>query len=126
MRFSICDDDGMKKVLLYVPIVLSLAVLGAHFMRYGNSIGVSVTTLLIALLFVRRAWVARLTQVALILGALEWLRTLFDLVQMRIAMGEPYLRMVVILGIVALVTLGSALLFQAVTLRKIYCLDRDD
>jgi len=116
----------MKKVLLYIPIVLSLAVLGAHFMRYGNSPGVSITTLLIALLFVRRAWVARLVQVALILGAIEWLRTLFDLVQMRVAMGEPFVRMAVILGIVAAVTLGSALLFQVATLRRIYGVGRDD
>ena len=85
-----------------------------------------IATLLIALLFVQRAWVARLVQVALILGAAEWLRTLFDLVQVRIAMGEPYLRMTVILGVVAVVALGSALLFQTVTLRQIYCLDRDD
>lgn len=116
----------MKKVLLYIPVVLSLAVLGAHFMRYGNSAGVAFATLLIALLFVRRAWVARLTQVALILGAVEWLRTLFDLLQLRMAMGEPYMRMTVILGVVAAVTLCSALLFQTATLRKIYCLDRED
>jgi hypothetical protein len=30
----------MKKVLLYVPVVLSLVILGAHFLRYGNSTGV--------------------------------------------------------------------------------------
>jgi hypothetical protein len=121
-----CDDAVMKKVLLYVPIVLSLAVLGAHFMRYGNSLGVSVATLLIALLFVQRAWVARLVQAALILGAAEWLHTIFDLVEVRIAMGEPYVRMTVILGVVAAVTACSALLFQTRTLRAIYCLDRDD
>lgn len=115
----------MKKILLYVPIVLSLAVLGAHFMRYGNAAGVSAATLLIALLFVRRAWVARLVQVALVLGTIEWLRTLFDLVQVRVAMGEPYLRMTVILGVVAAVTLLSALLFQVAELKKIYCLERD-
>ncbi len=110
----------MKKVLLYVPVVLSIVILGAHFMRYGNSIGVFGSLVLIILLFVRRAWVARMVQVVLVLGALEWVRTLYELVQWRAAQGEPATRMVIILGVVAAVTFGSALLFQAKTLKKIY------
>jgi len=52
----------MKKVLIYVPVVLSLVILGAHFLRYGNSIGVIGSLALIALLIVRRPWVAQLMQ----------------------------------------------------------------
>ena len=110
----------MKKVLLYIPIVLSFVVLGAHFLRYGNSIGVFVALALTGLLFVRRPWVARLMQVMLVLGTLEWLRTMYELAQMRALHGQPYGRMLVILGIVATVTLCSALLFQSATLKKIY------
>ena len=116
----------MKKVLLYIPVVLSLVVLGAHFMRYDNWIGVAASAVLIALLFVRQAWVARLLQVILVLGALEWLRTLYELAQVRVALGQPYVRMIVILGLVAAVTLCAALLFQSPTLKKIYQLDRAD
>ncbi len=116
----------MKKVLLYIPVVLSLVVLGAHFMRYDNSIGVAGSAVLIALLFVRQEWVARLMQVILVLGALEWLRTLYELAQVRVALGQPYVRMIVILGLVAAVTLCAALLFQSPTLKKIYQLDRAD
>ena len=114
----------MKKVLVYVPVVLSLVVLGAHFMRYGNSIGVIGALLLIALLIVRRPWVARLMQVVLILGALEWVRTLYELVQVRAVYGQPFGRMMVILGVVAIVTFCSALLFQSPELKRIYRLDR--
>lgn len=110
----------MKKALLYVPIVLSLVLLGAHFLRDGNSVGVAGALVLIALLFVRQSWVARLIQVALVVGALEWVRTLYGLVQVRAEMGEPYARMVAILGVVAVITLGSALLFQSRSLRQIY------
>ena len=110
--------------LLYIPITLSLAVLGAHFLRYGNDIGVVGALALIGLLFVRRAWVARLVQVALVLGALEWLLTLYRLVQVRAALGEPIVRMVIILGVVVAVTLGSALLFQSASLKRVYRLDR--
>lgn len=68
----------------------------------------------------RRRWVARLMQVVLGLGALEWLRTLVVLVMRRSEQSEPFLRMVLILGIVALVTLVSALLFETAKLRRFY------
>ena len=116
----------MKKALLYIPIVLSLVILGAHFMRFGNLAGVFVFLGLIALLFVRRAWVARLMQVVLVLGALEWIRTLYELVQVRAALGQPFIRMTLILGVVVAVSFCSALLFQSPALKRIYRLDRRD
>ena len=110
----------MKKVLLYVPVVLSILVLGAHFLRYGNSIGVLVALLLVALLFLRRPWVARMMQVVLVLGPIEWLRTMYELGHIRALHGQPYGRMLVILGVVAVVTLLAALLFESQTLRQVY------
>ncbi len=108
---------------MYFPVVLSILVLGAHFLRFGNWIGVFAALLLIVLLFLRRPWVARLMQAVLVLGALEWLRTAYELGHIRALHGQPYGRMLVILGIVAAVTFCSALLFQSKTLRKIYRLE---
>ncbi len=105
---------------MYIPVVLSLLVLSAHFLRAGNEMAVAVSLLLIPVLFVRRYWTARLVQAALILGALEWLRTLYVLAQLRAAQGEPYTRMAVILAVVAAVSLASALLFETRTMRSIY------
>ena len=114
------------KAILYTPIVLSLIVLGAHFMRYSNTILVGAAVVSIALLFVRKPWVARLLQVVLVLGALEWVRTLYGLVQMRTALGEPYGRMLTILGSVAAITALSALAFQSKSLKKVYGLDQQE
>lgn len=116
----------MKKVLLYIPVVLSIFVLGAHFLRYGSSIGVFASLVLIGLLFVRRPWVLRLIQVSLVLGALEWVRTMYELAHMRALHGQPYGRMLVILGIVAAVTFCSALLLQSGVLKRIYGLERPE
>ena len=110
---------GMK-ILYFVIVVLSLLLLGAHFMRYGNQPGVAMASLLIALLFVRRPWVARIVQVALVLAAIEWVRTLYLLAAMRAATGESATRMVIILASVATVTLLSALLFESKALKRIY------
>jgi hypothetical protein len=114
------------KALLLALVVLSIAVLGAHFMRYGNVIGVTASLVLIGLVFLRRAWVARLMQAALVLGALEWMHTLYELMQIRMAQGAPTARMGAILGVVIVITLGSALLFQTKTLQRMYGLQGRD
>ncbi len=110
----------MRKTLLYVPIVLSLLVLAAHFLRAGNEMSLAISLLLIAGLFVRRRWMARVVQAALVLGALEWLRTLYVLAQLRAAQGEPFTRMAIILGVVAALSLVSALIFETHVMRRIY------
>jgi hypothetical protein len=114
----------LKKVLLYFPVVLSILVLGAHFLRDNLWVGVFACLLLTALLFLRRPWVVRLVQAALVLGALEWLRTMYALASMRALHGQPYGRMLVILGVVAAVTLCSALLFQSKTLKTVYGIEK--
>ena len=110
----------MRRVLFFALIVLSLAVLGAHFLRDGNTPLVAACLILIALLPVRHLLVARLVQAALVLGSLEWLWTLYRLVEVRVAFGQPHARMTVIIVVVAAVTFCSALLFQTRTLREIY------
>ena len=110
----------MKKILLLVPVVISILVFGAHFMRYGNFVGVFAALVLIALLFVRQPWVARVMQVVLVLGVLEWLRTMYELAHVRALHGQSYGRMLAILGVVAALTLCSALVFQSKTLKKMY------
>lgn len=114
------------KALSLATIVLSLVVLGAHFLRYGNAIGVAASLGLIGLLVLRRAWVARLIQAALVIGAVEWIFTLYDLVQMRVAQGAPFGRMVIILGAVAVITAGSALIFQTRAMKQRYRIDSGD
>lgn len=112
------------KTLLHIPVVLSLFVLGAHFMRNGDTIFVASVVALTVLLLIRQPWAARLMQVVLVLGALEWVRTLYELAQTRAALGEPYGRMAIILGSVAAVTACSALVFQSKALKSVYGLDQ--
>ncbi|MEJ2256025.1 MAG: hypothetical protein P8X98_03325 [Woeseiaceae bacterium] len=114
----------MKRILLYVPIVLSLVILAAHFLRYGNAFGVAGVVVLVVLLWVRRPFAARALQLALILGAAEWGYTLYRLAQFRAAMDLPATRMVIILGAVVALTFCSALLFETAELRKAYRLER--
>ncbi len=110
----------MKKALALTPIVLSLVLLGAHFLRDGNTPLVVACLALIGLLPVRHVLVARIVQAALVLGALEWLWTLYRLLEMRVALGQPYTRMTVILAVVATLTFCSTLLFETRGMREVY------
>lgn len=115
-----CHHFGMKNSLLFIAPVLSLAVLGAHFLRYGNAAGVALALAPIALLFVRRSWAARVVQAVLMLGAAEWAHTLYELVQLRLAQGMPAARLAIILGAVIVSTIASVLLFETQTMKRIY------
>lgn len=95
--------------LLLVPIVLSALTLGAHLLR-GGHLALALVAVALPLLLVSRSLAAvRLVQGLLLLGALEWVRTLLLIVDQRRAFGQPWHRLVMILGSVALVTALSAL-----------------
>lgn len=101
-----------------LPVILSFLLLGAHFYRGGD---VALTGLCLAvplLLLSRKPWVPRLFQVLLVLGALEWLRALYAFAAMRIAFEQPWARLVVILGAVAVFTALSGLVFRSRGLRS--------
>ena len=106
--------------LLLLPAALSLLVLGAHFLRAGNRVLVAVVLVLLGLLGVRRRWACRLVQIALLLGAAEWVRTTIALARWRSGNGQPFVRMIVILAAVTLVTALSALAFRSARLRRWY------
>ncbi len=109
-------------VLQLVPVFLSLVVLGAHFLRSGNLLMVALVFGLMALLFVARPWAARIVQAALLIGAAEWIRTLYLIVMWRLHAGEPVVRLMLILASVALLTALSALVFRSARLRRRYAL----
>ncbi len=98
-------------LLRMIAVVLSLLLQGAHLLRAGiplPAIAVGFAGAF-ALLAVRRPWSRRAVQVVLVVGAVEWMRTAIVLARERAAFGEPYARMLVILGGVALFTLLGAL-----------------
>lgn len=98
--------------LQLLPAALSLLVLAAHFLRSGDALLVAIAVGATALLLVRRPWSAVVLQGLLVVGAVEWLRTLMLLVTMRQQIGLPYGRLSVILVAVIVFTLVSAGLIQ--------------
>jgi hypothetical protein len=110
-------------ILCLIPPVIGFLLLAAHFHRADNHLATLACLLVIGLCYVRRPWSARTLQVLLLLGAIEWLRSAASLVLARSAMGEPMLRLALILGGVALFTALSALVFRTGRLRAHFNLD---
>ncbi len=109
-------------VVRLIPVFVSSVLMTAHFSRNGPPVLVVVSFGLPLILLVPRPWVARVVQLALLLGALEWVRATVAIALRRQSAGEPWTRMAVILGAVALVTALSALVFKMKALRERYSL----
>lgn len=113
----------MRALATLLPAV-ALLLLGAHFWRAGLVPLAAVLVAMVGLVFVRSAWSARVVQAVLALGVLEWLRTAWVFASARAATGEPYARLLVILGIVAAITLVAALLLRSTAGRRHFRIER--
>ena len=106
--------------LRLLPVIVSFALLAAHFYRADLPVLVAVCAFFPLLLFLRKPWLPQLFQGVLIIGALEWLRTLYMLAAMRIGFDQPWGRLALIIGFVALFTALSGLVFNSSALRMRY------
>lgn len=108
----------MRQVVSRALAGFALLLLAAHFFRAGLTPLTVLCVLLVALLFVRATWAVRAVQVALALGAVEWLRTAWVFAAARAAQGQPYGRLLAILGTVTAVTAVAACLLSGRTVRN--------
>ena len=114
------DYSVSMNFLRLLPALLSCLLLGAHFMRMGLLPLTVVCALVPLVLLVRNRWAALSVQLVLVLGTVEWVRTLIGLYAARQAAGLSGGRMALILGGVAAFTLLSTLLFRSRALRERY------
>ena len=105
--------------ILFLPI-LSAVLLAAHFSRVQQDWLALLALLLPLILLIKRPWIIRVYQIFLACGGVIWIERAFQLRSLRIAEERPWIRLVIILGVVALITLFSASLLQCKKLRAIY------
>ena len=97
--------------LLLIPVLISCLLAAAHFLRAGSLVMVFVCCAAPLLLVFRRRWPTRLLQLLLFAAAVEWLRTLWVIIQERQETGRPWTASAIILGSVAVWTALSAMVF---------------
>jgi hypothetical protein len=103
-----------------LPVILSFLLLAAHFVRAGDNVYAYALLIILLLLTLKKSWVPWLIQLTLVIGAIEWLRTLMFVAQMRMEFGMPWARMAIIMVAVAMFTAFSSLVFRNKALRKRY------
>ena len=119
----------MKKRLIVigqlVPVVISLLVLAAHCARSGSIIFMFLSIALAFGLFIREPFLARTVQLVLLLSTIEWLRFAYVFASARVEAGQPWTRLVLISGGIALLTFASIFMFYTKTLKEMYHLDEN-
>jgi len=107
-------------LLRLLPVILSALLLAAHFLRREAYLPVLLILVMLLILFVRKAWVPRLWQAILGLGALVWIDTTLAVLRMRQAAGLPWMRMAVIMAAVILLAVFSALWLENPRIKAFY------
>lgn len=103
----------MILVLRLLPAILCCLLMGAHASRGGWGLLAAAGFALFPLLFfVRRRWILNVTRVLLVVAAAEWLRAAAAYAGQRAALGQPSLRLWLILGGVAAFNLAAAALLS--------------
>lgn len=115
---------NLRNVLRLLPVILAFGLLAAHFSRADMLPAVVVSLAIPFLLLIRKAWVARSIQVLLVLGAAEWIRSMFGYISIRKEIGEDWGRLAIILVSVALLTACAGLVFRGKSLKKRYHLEK--
>ncbi len=98
--------------LVTFPAVLSLLLLGAHFLHNGGSVYMALGCVgLCGLLVSRNRWLLYIVQTVLALAAIEWLCTTYNIVLQRQEEGRSWERAAVILiGVAGLNVAAAGLL----------------
>lgn len=108
-----------------VAYAFTIILLAAHFSRAGMDALSALVILLPFLLFIKRPWVIQLLQTVAFLGVVAWLYSAYQYVQIRIANGDDWLRLLIILGAVALYTLWSGVFLRSGVMLEKYGLESE-
>ena len=94
--------------------------MAAHLGRANMFILQYVSLLIPFILIWKNKISARAVQIFLILYGFEWIRTIFYYARIRTANGEDWLRLAIILGVVALLNFATALVFRSNSMKERY------
>jgi len=101
----------MARVWRLIPAVLALLLLAAHFLRAVAIVPAVLCVAAIALVFVKRPWAVLALRLGLAAGTVVWIVTAWRIARDRMDAGMPYLRMLAILGAVAVFTAIAAWIY---------------
>lgn len=103
-----------------VPAILCALLTGAHILRFQGPVAAAGFVLLPGLFLLRERWVLPAARGLLVVGTLAWVLITVRLVQVRVAMGGPWPRLVLILSAVTALHFVAAILLRGHRLESRY------
>jgi hypothetical protein len=103
-----------------IPIIIAALLLAAHFLRAGNLLLTAVCGLMPLLLLIKKRWSVWALQLFAFAGVVIWLGVAITIVRQRIMLGDSWLRVLFILGGVALFTAAAGLLLNSAAVKERY------
>lgn len=92
-------------ILRLLPLIFAQLLFAAHIMRsFGLMWAIIILTLMLTL-FIRHEMIIKIWQLIIALEIAEWIKTTIIIVQLRLAVDMPYLRLLIIMGAVILFNL---------------------
>lgn len=99
----------MKNFLRILPFLLCSLLMAAHLFRANLLILMIISLLITFVLIIKSKISLRIVQITLVIYSLEWIRTMISYVAERMENGDNWLRLAIILSVVALANLLSIL-----------------
>ena len=84
-----------------LPAIFSTILIAAHFSRAGMDVLAIGLLFLPFTFFIKKPYVLRAWQIFLTIAGLIWIKAGVDVLQLRLDTGQPWLRFVIIIGIIA-------------------------
>lgn len=107
-------------IIRLVPLIFAQLLFAAHIMRSFGSIWAMVILILLFTLFIRRDWILRLWQVVIAFEVIEWIRITIIIVQLRLAVDMPYIRLLIIMSAVIIFNLFVIYLLRRPKVKTFY------
>jgi hypothetical protein len=113
----------MKTVVRIFPLILCSWLMAAHLFRGGMLILMCISLLIPFILLWKSKISVRIVQLFLVIFGLEWIRTLIVIAGIRMENGQDWMRMAIILSVVALINFMSIFVFRLKPLKARYHLN---
>jgi len=107
----------ISRIIIYCFMIILMA---AHFSRANHDILALISLLIPLLLFIKQKWVIDILEGVAYLSALVWLYGAYRYIQIRIATGDDWGRLLLIMGAVALFSAWSGYFLRSERIKEAY------
>lgn len=114
------EKNKKKYYIVFVSVFLLSIITAAHFYRQSEKGLVVVSLISPFLLIFPKKWIWLALQYIIFLNSIEWLKTTFSIITIRITTKEPYLKVVFIMSAILFLNILSLLLITNKNFKKRY------